>query len=495
MKRRRFGTFLAAATCIVVAQLLAAGAAPGTTAGYWIYDYGGQTFQLAEIRGGTSSDPPVFDHSATAPVPPKVGDELRPGDVLHVELEYQGANSARLLWRRAGSPTRQTDLSIYLDGGPNNTAGPVACSTSSDYACAFFENRIAVLDRPSTVRTVGAGDPQQQLQVLGAFCRERSPWWNMRRFPDYARFPNVHSCDFNSVRADTSAFSPPRPVGHGIVNCGLPTRAVATWPINETLTLSSSVGIESAPGVDRDFVIGRASSSYPPGSADHHTFTGELKRAFQLKDTAYPVGEFPIVRNTGTYTVKLANTTWNLTDISFEAPLVNDRQPRYSIPNRDRTPEEVRDCEGTGAQGTVSEPVSKLSVKRRGTGGSDTLSGGPEADTLVGLAGNDILIGGKGNDTLDGGAGNDVLIGGPGRDSLNGGSGADTIIDTSGPSTVRTGGNTGPLDDYVYVRDGRADDTVICGSRRSIVIADARDRVQGRCGRVIRRGPIRKPTL
>ena len=411
-----------------------------------------------------------------------------------MELEALVDNGVRLLWRRTVGSSPQTDVAVALES-PDPLMPGDNCTTTSSYACATFEDRIAVLDHPGTVRTIAAADPQQQLQVLGAFCRERSPWWNMRRFPDYARFPNVHSCDFNSVHADTGAYSPPRPIGSGIVNCGLPTRTVATWPITESLALSSNVGIESAPGVDRDYVIGRASGSYPPGSADHHTFTGQLRRAFQLKDTAYPVGEFPIVRNTGTYVVKLANTTWNLTGVAFEAPFLSDRQPRYSILNRDRTPEEVQECAGTGSHGLLREPVSRLSVKQRGTSGADTLTGGPERDTLTGLGGNDILVGGRGNDTLDGGSGNDVLIGGGGRDTLNGGSGADSIIDLSGPSVVRTGSNAGPLDDYVYVRDGRADDTVICGSRRSIVIADARDRLRGRCGRVIRRGPIRKPTL
>ena len=46
-----------------------------------------------------------------------------------------------------------------------------------------------------------------------------------------------------------------------------------------------------------------------------------------------------------------------------------------------------------------------------GTGGDDTLTGGPGDDNLAGLGGNDTLNGLGGNDTLDGGAGNDTLDG------------------------------------------------------------------------------------
>jgi Ca2+-binding RTX toxin-like protein len=85
-----------------------------------------------------------------------------------------------------------------------------------------------------------------------------------------------------------------------------------------------------------------------------------------------------------------------------------------------------------------------------------------------------------------GGWGNDVILGGAGRDILNGGPGADTLVDTSGATLVRIGAS-GRGEDTVDVLDGRANDTVICGSRRSTVFADRRDRVSGQCGNLIRR--------
>jgi Ca2+-binding RTX toxin-like protein len=61
------------------------------------------------------------------------------------------------------------------------------------------------------------------------------------------------------------------------------------------------------------------------------------------------------------------------------------------------------------------------------TAGDDTLSGGPDADQIDGLAGNDTIEGNGGNDTLIGGEGNDILAGGAGNDTLRGGAGNDTL--------------------------------------------------------------------
>jgi hypothetical protein len=122
-----------------------------------------------------------------------------------------------------------------------------------------------------------------------------------------------------------------------------------------------------------------------------------------------------------------------------------------------------------------------------GTRGSDRLSGtSAGAEVIRGADGDDRLVAGSGNDRLYGGPGDDVLVGGRGRDLLSGGPGADRIIDRRGPAVVLTGTVGRGEWDRVMVRDGRADDTVICGSPRTRVVIDRGDRVLGHCGTVIR---------
>ena len=58
-------------------------------------------------------------------------------------------------------------------------------------------------------------------------------------------------------------------------------------------------------------------------------------------------------------------------------------------------------------------------------GGSDTFTGSPQADYLLGFGGDDLLQGMGGNDNLEGWDGRDTLDGGPGADILAGGDGDD----------------------------------------------------------------------
>ena len=62
-----------------------------------------------------------------------------------------------------------------------------------------------------------------------------------------------------------------------------------------------------------------------------------------------------------------------------------------------------------------------------GTGGSETLTGGPAADIISGQGGKDTVNGGGGNDTICGDAGKDKLNGQGGKDLLDGGKGNDKL--------------------------------------------------------------------
>lgn len=68
--------------------------------------------------------------------------------------------------------------------------------------------------------------------------------------------------------------------------------------------------------------------------------------------------------------------------------------------------------------------IPSLSIN--GTGATETLYGGNQADLVNGNDGNDTLVGNGGNDTLNGGQGTDTMTGGTGNDTLNGGLGGDT---------------------------------------------------------------------
>ncbi len=121
-------------------------------------------------------------------------------------------------------------------------------------------------------------------------------------------------------------------------------------------------------------------------------------------------------------------------------------------------------------------------------GGSDTLTGSPQADYLLGFGGDDLLQGMGGNDNLEGWGGRDTLDGGPGADILAGGDGDDLYwVDNPGDvvtekqllrsewDTQRVSVSTNGIQSNIY-----SFDPSISGDGRYVAfISDATNLVEG----------------
>jgi hypothetical protein len=253
----------------------------------------------------------------------------------------------------------------------------------------------------------------------------------------------------------------------------------------------NSLGGSLSASVEGDFIFGKVKAevktTYDHKWIDKHQFSQDLGFKVKKGMIAWVEDIAPVVRVTGDFKLALGNTTITLTGVYFDHPDPS-REGSFRGRGRKATTDECPSLGGAGPR-----PSSAVTIDQRGSAGANTLLGGQGSNVLRGLAGNDVLVAGGGNNKLFGGPGNDLLVGGSGHDVLDGGPGADTIIDTRGPALVRTSKRPGRGWDYVYVRDGHADDTVICGSRHTIVVADKGDKVRGHCGKVIRRGPIDQP--
>lgn len=77
---------------------------------------------------------------------------------------------------------------------------------------------------------------------------------------------------------------------------------------------------------------------------------------------------------------------------------------------------------------------------------ADVIRGGSGADTIRGYGGDDQLYGGAGADTISGGSGDDLIRGGTGRDLLRGGSGSDRIFGDGGRDRLIGGTGNDLLD-------------------------------------------------
>ena len=104
------------------------------------------------------------------------------------------------------------------------------------------------------------------------------------------------------------------------------------------------------------------------------------------------------------------------------------------------------DGDGDTTDGAIHATIFPNGGVQVGTTGKNDMTGGLDADILIGDGGQDDLSGSAGDDILSGGRDIDSLNGGEGNDMLDGGSGDDTLIGGSGADTFVVGGGDTIID-------------------------------------------------
>jgi hypothetical protein len=495
MSRRRthVGTLAIALACALAGTLLTAGPANAASRGYKITNLSSHPLKLVRVdqvpdQGGGFWD---IDFEGRPPD----GAVLKPGAPPHDwELKWGFGNLYA-----AGLVYSVVDARPFDD----RYVAIIKTSTSSnDSTCEFKLGSctaegltLSIYDPPGTVRDIPNGRGQEQAETLRDLCNKS----------------NAAKCTFTPV-SETKIQTQAHVVGNVVANCmedDDDTKISAEDKVGQT----NSVEISSKTEVDV-FEIVKESITLKYGHewTTEHTFTQDVAIKVRPGHMGWISATAPALRDTGDFTLTLGKTTWKLRDVYFDSPDPS-RAGNFVTDDRELTPDEYKaQCPHGPPDGLQRAPAYLVPMDWKGTGRADTLLAGPESHTVRGFAGNDLLRGGRGHDalyggrhsdildggpgrdTLDGGSHNDILDGGPGRDTLDGGQGADTMIDNRGPTLVEIGPDTGPGIDTVDVRDGRGDDTVICGSRSSTVTVDAGDSVIGRCGKVSRSTPRRGQT-
>jgi hypothetical protein len=490
MSRRR--THMGALVCALAGTLLFAASASAASTGFHVYNLSGSPMKLVNVTW--DGEP---DKGTTAPVPPRVGSMLMPGGApLHVEIAYDRFNLSRssvdLGYKPMNSKTNDLITVSLHDAyrGANCSvvlARPYQCSVQGS-------EKIALLDPAGTVRNVSDGDKQAQADILRQLCNEGSS----------------AKCTFTPVRR-IKTLTQSHIIGKPVNNCNEESDGETRITDEDKVEASNSVGV--AIGAETKFeAFGlevKASIEFKYGHEwkTEHGFKQDVPLKIPPASVGWVAGTQPIVRDTGDFTLELGNTTWHLQDVSFESPDPRTGEGEFITDSYKLSPDEYASVCTHKKPGLTQAPDHFARMQWSGTSNHDHLLTGSESHTVSGYAGKDLVRGGRGhdtlygnrdddslhggrqNDSLSGGRDDDILDGGPGHDTLNGGQGADTITDNRGRTLVRTGASTGPGRDTVNVRDGRGDDTVICGSRRSTVLVDAGDSVVGRCGKVSRSAP------
>jgi hypothetical protein len=487
--RTHVGALAIVLACALAGTLLTAVPAGASSTGFKIYNLTSSPLKLFSIDTYGHG---AFEVGRSAPLPPRVGDVLMPGQPpLHVELDYFLGRNTRADLRYEVPGDKHAVLSLFLNS--HIEVGTDCASSTRDFQCIVKAGVITMLDPPGTVHNVSAGEKQEQADLLSQLCKNTSS----------------AKCTFTPVRR-IKAVNRRHMVGDALTACGphkeTETTVERTDKVGFTNSVDVAVGAETEFGILGQKVKASLKITYGHESLSEHEFKQDVKLTVEPGDIGWVAATQPVLRDTGDFTLEVGNTTWNLKDVSFESPDPRTDPPLGGFVTDSRTlpaDEYARVCTHK-EPGLTQVPDHFVQMQWKGTDGHDLLLAGAESHTVRGFAGNDLLRGGKGHDslyggrdddtlngglgrdTLNGGRHDDVLDGGPGRDTLSGGTGADTMIDNRGPTRVQTGPDTGPGKDTVSVRDGRGDDTVICGSRRTTVIVDAGDSVIGPCGKVSR---------
>jgi hypothetical protein len=456
----------AAALCLVTA-----GTASARSTGTWISNFSGSTLRLMEIK--QSGHAPVFEESSTAPPVPLKGSFLRPGQTQHVEIEYKPLNYKRATFvygvvNADGTVTKAYEaVAAY--------AGEDECArVATDLQCRVDGTKITLLDKPGSTVEVGPNgsvEAEEQAYLLKQLCTKAT------------------SCSFEST-SHLKLNLPTKATGNAVGNCKSDEKIHKAIEVEDTESQTNSLGISYTEEFN---FFGLAKSSvtakYGHEWTTKHSFKESVDADVKPESVGFIMFAAPIVRDVGTFDLRLANTHIIVTGVRFDSP-DPEGVGRFTVQERGMSEAELA-AECPFNLRKLTPALAKLSpaalhLSRTGTKGPNLLLGGPESNTMKGLAGNDIVRGDSGNDTLVGGGGLDSLNGGPGDDTLLGGAGADRLVDTSGPTKVNTGPNGSLAPDYVDVRDGSDDDTVRCENSNSYVVADPGDSVSGDCGVVVR---------
>jgi hypothetical protein len=485
-------TIVLACVVAVAVALAAPGVASARTKGFQIYNLSGSAIKLQSVD--TFGKQPFEEVNGVA-LRPRPGYVLEPGaPPLHVELKADLLGDTYRADLRFENSRGVTFTALLFNWqaikGPNLVGGYYSdCRASrfGDKGCMIDhsgQDTITFIDPPNTVNTVPASRRQEQAQALLELCKE----------------DRKATCTFDAVD-QKEAWAPTVLVGEPVVNCDEDDEKDVEYRAEHTTGVTNSIETSLEYSFTTNFIIEKAKvavkAKYGHEWTDEKKFETSVGMKLKPGHIAYMRLTAPVIRYFGTFTMEVGNTTWKLDDVYFDTPDPRgaehfNRKSFFDVHSPKLPDDELKRLCGD-SDGVTRVDASRVDTERSGGGGSDMLRAGPESTTLRGKGGNDVLTGASGNDTLLGQGGDDILTGGRGRDRLNGGPGDDRMIDLFGPTSVFTGSATGPTGDYVYVRDGHADDVVHCQTADSTVVADRGDRVLGHCGQVLRSGPVRRP--
>jgi hypothetical protein len=258
----------------------------GYSRGFHIYNYTSKPITLTTISGDGNFEGRPAD-----------GAVLNPGSYQDIEIQLRAASIQR-------------DTAYYSDGTEVHMAVDAFGGVWIDkflpaggYGWTDYLNNVYVYDSPGTVNNLGPDQKQAQADALNQLCS----------------MSDAASCHFTPT-AEAHIFSDERTIGEKVENpCN--TVVHTTIEAEDDVGESDSVGVELQVGVGIEKVVSvEVTTKYEHEWTHEHKFSQSVEVDVPPQKTAWFTHEAPLIRDTGNFTVTLANTTWNLTGVYFDTP-------------------------------------------------------------------------------------------------------------------------------------------------------------------------------
>ncbi|WP_099249048.1 Ig-like domain-containing protein [Mycobacterium sp. shizuoka-1] len=263
----------------------------GTTEGFNIYNL--------------SSKPLTFDHTDgdNPKSAPPIGTVIQPGQYAHFEVGYAPAKSGEVrAWFGAPDGYYAAQMAAAAFTGVTK----VKCLASSSGSCGPTDwqdaRTVRFFDLPGTVIEIGPDNPQAQTEVLEYVCKDEK----------------TGTCSFKATGEDKTytAFAPYTAFSN---NTSLDQHFETLVSVDETHTNSLVVGTKLSVTLIK-IVNAELSATYT------HTWTRTTSYSEKFPIDAKPYTRVtlsvqePMFRDHGDFTVQMGNTTWKITDVTFDSP-------------------------------------------------------------------------------------------------------------------------------------------------------------------------------
>jgi hypothetical protein len=304
-RRRRCVLLAAAAVAIGAALTIAPPSASAASRGYHVYNFSSYPIRLDDSSGDFSEGRPPY------------GALLYPGASYHdFELGYTyyspypdyGTvhysildNNARKIGEFWPHMENAGGTRVYCTLGQSS---PGQCSPAGRSENDFTSGAtMTYLDPPGTVHNIGADQSQAQLAAMQQFCAD----------------DNAATCAFTPT-SEHEFESPAHQVGNALNN-NTDEEQETEIRVEDTVGSSNSVGVDVKLGGKLFGVVEVAiTGKYEHEWSTEHTFEQSVTVHCPARSKCWVSGVSPMLRDTGNFTIKLGNTTWNLAGVYFDSP-------------------------------------------------------------------------------------------------------------------------------------------------------------------------------